>query len=112
MLKYGIIAAVMLAAVTGLMLTAKSYLDQSFDRGYAAGTADCRAKVLAASEKKRVEDQAKIDDIRRRAEAEIAARVSTNVQKALADARKANPDCNPANVPGSVLDLLRRGGPR
>lgn len=111
MLKTSIITIVAVAIVSALMLKAKSYLDESYERGYAAGTADCRAQVLAASEKKRVEDQAKIDDIRKKAEAEIAARVSTNVQKALADARKADPDCKPT-VPGSVLELLRKAGPR
>lgn len=111
MLRISIIAAIAVAIVSALMLTAKGYLDQSYESGHAAGMADCRAQSLAASEKKRVEDQGKIDDIRKKAEAEIAARVSTNVQKALADARKADPDCKPT-VPSSVLDLLRKGGPR
>lgn len=106
--KYGVLALAILAALGVLATAAVKYHNSVYESGRSAGFAECNAKALAEAEKKRVEDQVKIDDIRKRAEAEIASRVSSNVKKALDDARKADPDCKPF-VPSSVLDELRRG---
>lgn len=107
MIRYGLLALAIVAALGLLAGAALKYHDSVYESGRAAGFAECNALALAAAEKKRVEDQGKIDDIRKRAETEIASRVSSNVKKALDDARKADPDCKPF-VPPSALDELRK----
>lgn len=84
-----------------------SYTDAIHDRAYADGVSDTNKEALRIAAQKQIADQAKIDEIERRAQAEIASRTASNVEKAIADARKANPECS-LTVPPAVLEQLRR----
>lgn len=112
MIRYGLLALAIISALCFLAAGAWKYHDSVYQSGRSVGFAECNALALAAAEKKRVEDQGKIDDIRKRAETEIASRVSSNVKKALDDARKADPDCKPFVPPSALDELRKRGGPK
>lgn len=75
---------------------------------YNDGVSDTNAENARLSAMKQLADQKKLDKIALDAKAQIASQTATNVQKAIADARKANPECLDLTVPRSVLDELRR----
>lgn len=85
-----------------------NYRDAIRAEAYNDGVSDTNAENARLSAMKQLADQKKLDKIALDAKAQIAAQTATNVQKAIADARKANPECLDLTVPRSVLDQLRR----
>ncbi len=102
-----ILAGTTVAVLLGLGTFALSeYRDALKEAAYNDGVSDTNAENTRLSAIKELAQQKEIDKIAANAAAQLAAQKASNVEKAIADVRKANPACT-LTVPAAVLDQLR-----
>lgn len=97
-----ILLVVALAGIAGIYAAARHAYSVAYETGFH------EAQRLAAieAEQSRISVQTQINSLEKQALDKIASQTASNVEKAIADARKANPACSLV-IPGIVLDQLR-----